>query len=153
MEILTVAATHPGSLLESRQIPSDVSLVVPLVCRLVGRLVAEGRVTEEDRRKVELCLDEAVTNAVTHGNDSNFEKLVTVRLFESGPCWGVLITDEGEGFDADQVPDLEVEEQLWQESGRGIALMRLYMDEVVYFDGGRSVRMIRACAPAPEGGR
>ena len=50
----------------------------------------------------------------------------------------------------DQLPDLEAEEQLWQESGRGIALMRLFMDEVVFYDGGRSVRMMRTCT-AGEG--
>ena len=143
MDILAESPTISGTILETREIPSDVALVIPLVCRLVERLVDEGYVCEGDRRKVELCLDEAITNGVTHGNDSDFEKLVSVQLFADGESWGICVTDQGAGFTEQEVPDLDAEEQLWQESGRGIALMRLYMDEVAYYDGGRTVCMVR----------
>ena len=116
-----------------------------LVCRLVDRLVDDGCVGEIDRRKVELCLDEAITNAVIHGNDSDFEKKVQVQLFRDGGRWGIVVTDEGRGFGREEIPDLEADEQLWQESGRGIALMHLYMDDVVYYDDGRTACMIRRC--------
>jgi len=147
MEILAEPPTIPGKVFETREIPSDVALVVPLVCRLVDRLSADGCIAEADRRKVELCLNEAVTNAVIHGNGSDFRKLVKVKLFRDGSRWGTLISDQGEGFSPDEVPDLDAEEQLWQECGRGIALMRIFMDEITYFDGGRSVRLIRQCPP------
>jgi serine/threonine-protein kinase RsbW len=150
MEILASPPTIPGKVFESREIPSDVALVVPLVCRLVERLCVDGCVAAADRRKVELCLNEAVTNAVIHGNGSDFRKTVRVQLFRDGNRWGTLITDQGEGFSDDEVPDLDAEEQLWQECGRGIALMRIFMDEVTYFDGGRSVRLIRQCPPSGE---
>ncbi len=151
MEILADSPTVPGNVLDSREIPSDVTLVIPLVCRLVERLVQDGCVPDDDRRKVELCLDEAITNAVTHGNDSDFEKMVHVQLYLDGDRWGIVVTDEGEGFTREAVPDLEADEQLWQESGRGIALMCLYMDEVTYFDGGRTVNMVRRCSRLGSG--
>lgn len=151
MEILAESPTIPGKIVESREIPSDVTLVIPLVCRLVDRLVSDGCLVEADRRKIELCLDEAITNAVTHGNNSEFNKMVDVTLFRDGDRWGIVVTDEGEGFTRDVVPDLEAEEQLWQESGRGIALMRLYMDEVRYFDGGRTVCMVQNCSTETSG--
>ncbi len=150
MEILADPPTIPGQVFESREIPSDVALVVPLVCRLVELLVSQGCIAEPDRRKVELCLDEAVTNAVIHGNDSDFQKKVRVQLFLDGDRWGTVIQDEGAGFSPDVVPDLDDDEQLWQECGRGIALMRLFMDEVTYFDGGRTILLSRKCPGAAE---
>ena len=151
MEILADSPTIPGTLLDSREIPSDVALVIPLVCRLVERLVQDECVYDDDRRKIELCLDEAITNAVTHGNDSKFEKMVQVQLFLEGDQWGIIVTDDGDGFTREEVPDLEADEQLWQESGRGIALMCLYMDEVTYFDGGRTVKMTRRLSKLRSG--
>jgi len=153
MEILTSQSKIPGKVIDAREIPSDVTLVIPLVCRLVDRLMEDKFVTAEDRRKVELCLDEAVTNAVIHGNDSNFNKMVQVELFYDDEAWGVLVTDDGDGFTPDVVPDLEVDEQLWQESGRGIALMRLYMDNVVYYNCGRTVLMFRKSSRNGTGDR
>ena len=151
MEIIAAPPEIPGDVFESREIPSDVALVVPLVCRLVEQLVEEGCVAEADRRKVELCLDEAVTNAVIHGNGSVFGKQVRVQMFRDGDRWGIAISDEGEGFTPDEIPDFDAEEQLWQECGRGIALMRLFMDDVRYFDGGRTVVLVRKCPDSTEG--
>lgn len=145
MEILAEPPTIPGTVFESREIPSNVQLVIPLVTRLADRLLEERCLGEEDRRKIELCLNEAITNAVTHGNDSDFSKEVSIQLFRDGDRWGTVITDEGEGFSLHEVPDAEAEENLWQESGRGIALLQHFMDEVSYFDGGRTLVMVRSC--------
>ena len=56
MEILADSPTIPGTLLDSREIPSDVALVIPLVCRLVERLVQDECVYDDDRRKIEYRL-------------------------------------------------------------------------------------------------
>jgi serine/threonine-protein kinase RsbW len=54
----------------------------------------------------------------------------------------VKITDQGEGFDPNDVPDCTADENLEKECGRGIKLMEAYMDEVRYMDNGRTVEMI-----------
>ena len=55
----------------------------------------------------------------------------------------ITIADEGEGFDPASVPDPTADENLEKPCGRGIMLMRAYMDEVIYNDKGNEVRMIR----------
>lgn len=139
MQIMQESLTVPGEVLEEREIPSDVALVTPLVVRLIDDLTAKGVIDNSSRMKVELCLDEAITNAVIHGNRSDFEKIVRVITWKNDRSWGVVIQDQGVGFQIEEVVDRPPEEDLWQESGRGIPLMNLYMDEVTYFDGGRTL--------------
>ena len=139
MQIMNEPLTIPGSVIEEREIPSDLALVTPLVVRLIEKLVSEGCTDSTSLMKVELCLDEAITNAVIHGNDSDFGKVVRVVLWRDDDSWGVAIEDEGDGFSLEKLADKPAEETLWQESGRGIPLMTLYMDEVTFYDGGRTL--------------
>lgn len=142
MHICKESVTVPGEIIERREIPSDAALVTPLVVRLVERLADEGLVQGPGRMKVELCLDEAITNAVVHGNRSDFAKTVTVSLFRESGTWGVLIEDQGKGFSVSDLPqDRTSDELVWEENGRGLPLLALYMDEVTYYNGGASLLM------------
>ena len=78
-----------------------------------------------------------------HGNRGDFNKLVEVSLFEEGDSWGIVIRDEGDGFRLEDLRLNADEESLWAESGRGLPLLTLYMDEVVYYDGGRTLYLRR----------
>ena len=139
MQILQESAAPPKEIIEEREIPSDRALVAPLVVRLVERLLDDGLIEKSRLKKVELCLDEAITNAVIHGNKSMFEKKVKVTLFRDSKSWGITVQDQGEGFSVDALPEADREETVWQEHGRGIAIISLYMDEVVYYDGGSTL--------------
>ncbi|MFQ5655004.1 MAG: ATP-binding protein [Planctomycetota bacterium] len=141
MEMVDSSLTIPGTVLEAKDSPSDLALVTPLVMRLVDRLVEEGCVAAKSRRKVELCFDEGLTNAVVHGNGCDFQKKISVLVFRDDESWGVVIKDEGEGFSLDDLPRLPPEEEVWQETGRGIRLMELYMDEITYYDGGSTLML------------
>lgn len=139
MQILAEGPTIPGSVFEERVMPSDAALVTPTVVRLVETLLARKCIDETRRAKVSLCLDEAITNAVVHGNKSNFEKKVVISLWANADSWGVVIRDQGQGFSLRDITPPQEDEGLWRENGRGLALLTLYMDEVTYYDNGRTL--------------
>jgi len=92
---------------------------------------------------IKLALEEALNNAIKHGNAGAPQKHIEV-LFEVGPDQAsITITDQGDGFDPSTVPDPTADENLEKPSGRGIMLMRAYMDEVRYNRKGNQVRMVK----------
>jgi serine/threonine-protein kinase RsbW len=92
---------------------------------------------------IKLAMEEALVNAIKHGNRDDPSKNVTVE-FEINPRKVVLrVTDEGEGFRPENVPDPTADENLECPSGRGVMLMKAYMDEVKFSRRGNTVRMVR----------
>lgn len=92
---------------------------------------------------VKLALEEALTNAVKHGNRCDPCKCVTVRYAVSAEEADIMVRDEGAGFQPDAVPDCTSAERLPVPNGRGLLLIRAYMDEVSYQDCGREVRFVK----------
>lgn len=88
--------------------------------------------TSEENFKVGLAVREAVANAVQHGNQLDKEKRVTVELWPLAGGITIRVTDEGDGFDPQEVPDPLAPENLLKPSGRGILLMNKLMDEVKF---------------------
>jgi len=85
---------------------------------------------EEDLMKIGMAVRESVVNAVVHGNRYNRNKKVQFRVERSEGRLTVRIADEGEGFDFGNLPDPVAPENLMRGSGRGIFLIRSFMDEV-----------------------
>ncbi len=79
-----------------------------------------------------LAVTEATTNAIIHANKCDVNKLVTVDVHVEKTKITIKITDEGEGFDPSEIPDPTQPENLLKDSGRGVYLMRVYMDELYY---------------------
>ncbi|HOI55171.1 MAG TPA: ATP-binding protein [Phycisphaerae bacterium] len=92
---------------------------------------------------VKLALEESLVNAVKHGNHFDPKRSVTIQYAITPDCVRISVKDEGAGFDPQKVPDPTAVENLTKPSGRGIMLMRAYMDEVTYGDGGRSVTLVK----------
>lgn len=136
-----------GKVILDREIPSDVALVTPLIVRVTEVLCEQGIVSPEFRSRFQLCLDEAVRNAVIHGNRRNFAKKVRVRAFDDGVRWGIQVEDEGQGFKSDQIADPGRESSIWREGGRGIHVISHYMEQVEYYAGGRVVIMANSRSP------
>ena len=91
---------------------------------------------------IKLALEEAVDNAVKHGNHLDPEKKVRLTATVSPQEIEIIVEDEGSGFDRTGVPDPRVEENLEKCSGRGIFLIESYMSEVEWSRGGRRLRMV-----------
>jgi serine/threonine-protein kinase RsbW len=96
---------------------------------------------EESRMR--LCLDEALVNAVMHGSKYDVAKTVRVRAFAAPDRWSVLVEDQGAGFREEDLPDPAAAENLLEESGRGVHLMRTMMDDISYWRGGSVLLLVR----------
>jgi serine/threonine-protein kinase RsbW len=115
------------------------------ISRPVERLmevVRRANCVSGSEHEVEAALREAVGNAVIHGNHLDASKRVQVRACcEPGGGVVFVVSDEGRGFDAGQVPDPSVAANREAEKGRGIFLMKHFMDEVRFEQGGAEVHM------------
>ena len=95
---------------------------------------------------IDMAVREAVTNALVHGNQENEPKSVEVIFNCLGNALEIEIRDQGDGFDPTGVPDPTEPANILKTSGRGIFLMRSFMDEVEWFarpEGGTTVRMVK----------
>ena len=110
--------------------------------QILSQLKAKG-LSEEDIFAVHLTLQEAFTNAITHGNKMSSDKEVKIDYSVGLDKFEVTMTDEGEGFDPNVVPDPRYGENLYKPAGRGLLLMRSYMDVVEFNKRGNSVYMAR----------
>lgn len=84
---------------------------------------------EDDLTKIGMAVRESMVNAVVHGNRYNANKKVRFSVSKNSESLTVRIADEGEGFDFENLPDPCAEENLFRSSGRGIFLIRSFMDE------------------------
>jgi serine/threonine-protein kinase RsbW len=84
---------------------------------------------EDDLMRIGMAVRESMVNAVVHGNRYNANKKVLLRVVIEGARLTVRITDQGEGYDGGSVPDPVAPENLMRTSGRGIFLIRSFMDE------------------------
>ena len=85
---------------------------------------------EDDLMKIGMAVREAVVNAVVHGNRYNANKKVRFSVVKNSGRLTVRVADEGEGFDSEHLPDPLAPENLLRTSGRGIFLIRSFMDEL-----------------------
>jgi serine/threonine-protein kinase RsbW len=79
-----------------------------------------------------LAVTEATTNAIVHANKCDLSKLVSVDAHIEDSKLIIKVKDEGKGFDPTKIPNPTEPENLLKDSGRGVYLMRVYMDEVKY---------------------
>src|SRR3954467_7508526 len=84
---------------------------------------------EDDLMKIGMAVRESMVNAVVHGNRYNANKKVRFSAAAEPERFTIQIADEGEGFDFDSIPDPLAPENLLKTSGRGIFLMRSFMDD------------------------
>jgi serine/threonine-protein kinase RsbW len=85
---------------------------------------------EDELMKIGMAIREAMVNAVVHGNRYSQNKRVRFELSLTSDRFTVVIADEGSGFDFAHIPDPLAPENLLRTSGRGIFLMRSFMDSV-----------------------
>jgi serine/threonine-protein kinase RsbW len=86
---------------------------------------------EDDLLKIGMAVRESVVNAVVHGNRYNANKKVRFSVVKDPQRFTVRVADEGEGFDYEDVPDPLAPENLMRSSGRGIFLIRSFVDELL----------------------
>ncbi len=98
---------------------------------------------EQDAFGIAIALTEALENAFKHGNRQDPDKWITVRYDVSRAVATIEIEDEGDGFDSALVPDPTDDAHICRESGRGIRLMKAFLDDVRYSRRGTRVRLTK----------
>ena len=98
-------------------------------------------ISQDNYGKILVCTMEAVNNAILHGNRSNPEKIVDVELSFENNSLQIKVTDEGQGFRPEKVPDPTTPENIEELNGRGIYLMSHLADIIEYSGKGNSVTM------------
>lgn len=111
------------------------------VTQLVDRVSAQYKLCEETHANVLISLTEAVNNAIIHGNGMDKNKTVEVELFRHGNRLCARVSDQGKGFNPNDVPDPTCPEQICQCGGRGVFLIKELCDKVEYTDNGSTVKM------------
>ena len=127
---------------------------VQAVCDHVGRL---SGLDEESVHWVGVAVRESVINAIKHGNCGDDAKRVHVEFAPMNragtPGLAVRVRDEGLGFDPAVIPDPLAPDNLLKSSGRGIFLIRSFMDEVALRhapEGGMEVLMVKRAVPSAD---
>lgn len=122
--------TIPSDTVEARRIQDEIE-----------QLLQARHILDHDIFSIKLALEEALVNAIKHGNQMDRSKKVRIvyQIFTDRIVIG--ITDDGPGFDPGDVPDPTAFENLERPCGRGLMLMRHYMTEVAYSERGNTVTM------------
>jgi CheY-like chemotaxis protein/anti-sigma regulatory factor (Ser/Thr protein kinase) len=161
----------------SFELENDISLIAPMV-GLVQEKMGEADLGDEaDRLRMGIAVEEALTNALYHGNlelnselrqndDRIYYDLAKARAAEPPYCdrriyvetrhttdeVSITIRDQGKGFNPAALPDPTEPENLERAFGRGMLLITTFMDEVRHNDSGNEITMIKRRTHAEAAG-
>ena len=119
---------------------------MPAVHALVEEAAKEYCLNEELSHWLELAISESMINAIRHGNASDPAKKATLRISSNGESLEIIVEDQGKGFALDAVADPTSDANLLKPCGRGILIIRSFMDEVGLTpleSGGTRLRMVK----------
>jgi serine/threonine-protein kinase RsbW len=113
---------------------------------LVDQAVKEYKMDSELAHWIELTISESMINAIQHGNNADPNKTAYLKISSTGDAIEIIVEDEGQGFTLDRVADPTADANLLKPSGRGILIIRSFMDEVDCTPregGGCRLRMVK----------
>jgi len=123
-------------------LPSDPRLVTPLIEELLKQLRKLGY-SDRDIFGVHLSVEEALVNAIRHGNHGDPGKTVRVFFGVTPEQARIEIEDQGPGFVPADVPDCTDDAYIDRPCGRGLLLMKNFMNDVAFNDCGNAVMMVK----------
>ncbi len=112
---------------------------------MADKVASQAGFDEDVRGGISMAVREAMINAVMHGNGYSADKRVKLSFERAGGNLVITIKDEGAGMDPEEVPDPLAPENLMKQSGRGIFLMRAFMDDVKFrrLEPGTEITLIK----------
>lgn len=121
-----------------REFPSTVAEASDALSDALKVLATRGWINPSNDFSPRLCLEEALVNAVVHGNANEAERRVLVRFYEDGDQCIVRVYDEGKGFDVDKIQMADCD----QLGGRGVCLIREFMEDVRFNKKDKCLEMV-----------
>jgi serine/threonine-protein kinase RsbW len=137
----------PSNWALEKSIPSDLDVAHELIEQTILAM-SDLEWPGGDMFHVQMAMEEALVNAIEHGNKRCESKLVAVAISVSGQEITIQIKDQGDGFDHRNVADPTEEERLDQPRGRGVLLIRELMSQSRYNDLGNELVMIKTRSAA-----
>src|SRR5437868_15249089 len=137
--------TPTGSRNFQLTIPSQLEKM-DAVHALVQEAIKEYQLNNELAHWIELTISESMINAIQHGNKADPAEQATLKISSNGDAIEIIVEDEGKGFTMDKVADPTDKANLLKPSGRGILIIRSFMDEVDLTPregGGTRLRMVK----------
>lgn len=101
------------------------------------------KIGEKESFEIKLCVEEAVRNAIVHGNKSDPRLQVRVSYWVDQDALNVEIEDEGAGFNHESIDDPTKKDNLLKGSGRGVYLIKKLMDRITYNAKGNRISMVK----------
>ena len=123
-----------------QQVPSQPDVCVEIIRLLLDQLESTDW-PSKDVFGIHMAMEEAIMNAIRHGNQCAADKQVHVLIAISADQFYAKITDQGDGFDPSSIPDPTLDENVGKTCGRGVVLMKSFVDEIVYNKKGNSVEL------------
>jgi len=114
---------------------------IHLVETFVDEMKEKFGISDELFGNLLISLTEAVNNGIIHGNQSDPGKKVKVQCKKEGNTLSFIVTDEGDGFDYNNLPDPTDPNNLEKLTGRGVFLMKQLSDMLIYSKGGSEVEL------------
>lgn len=108
---------------------------------MIEALAADDLINDAVFGNVMVAITEAVLNAMNHGNEGDPSKMVTINLKIEDNMLSLVISDEGPGFDYENLPDPTALENLEKTSGRGIFIIENLSDELEFENNGATLKM------------
>ncbi|MDB5003679.1 MAG: ATP-binding protein [Mucilaginibacter sp.] len=134
-------APIPVTDLYTLQLPSNLESI-NLLENLIEEIADKYRVADDIFANMMTCLNEVVTNAIVHGNKLDANKIVIVNVEVDAKRATWTVTDEGEGFDYNHLPDPTAEENLESLTGRGVFIIKHLADQCVFNTKGNEVELL-----------
>jgi len=122
------------------QLPSKPESIT-LLENLIEQIADKHQVSEDTFANMMTCLNEIAINAIVHGNKLDESKKVIVNAEVDGKRVIWTVTDEGEGFDYDHLPDPTAEENLENLTGRGVFIVKQLADQCIFNTKGNEVEL------------
>lgn len=133
---------RPGKIVFRKIMPSELNGKNHVIEEMVAALKAVGFLADENNAlRARLCFDEALVNAIRHGNGYDPAKQVTVTVSATRAKWNILVEDQGNGFRESDVPDPDDPASRLMEGGRGILILRSFLSRSTHFRGGSALLM------------
>lgn len=133
-------SSHRWSHKIERTLPSKLGAHLPLIDEVLKCLEELGWDSRE-QFGIHMALEESLTNAIRHGNKFDESKVVQVECRLSEERFWLKVVDQGAGFLPECVPDCTSEERIEVPGGRGLLLIRAYMNDVCYSETGKCITM------------
>ena len=123
-------------------IPSEIRFI-SVLDSLLAQIFKVMQFDSETADSVNIAVIEAATNAIKHGNNSNPQKNVELQFCLAQDKLTVSVKDEGSGFEPNTIQDPLSPEGILNPSGKGMLLIKAFMNEIEYSESGTKIKMVK----------